>query len=42
MKVEISIFMYTSMLNHIQAQPPATMVAEMASIVVGGGPNNTN
>jgi hypothetical protein len=30
------------MFNHIQAHPLATMVAKMASIVVGGSPNNTN
>jgi len=37
MNVEINLFMFTSMFNRIQAHPPATMVAETASIVVGGG-----
>jgi hypothetical protein len=30
------------MFNHIRAHPPATMVAETASIVGGGSQNNTN
>ncbi len=34
--------MSASMFNHIQAHPPATMVAKTASIVINGGPNNTN
>jgi hypothetical protein len=41
-KVENYICWSTSMFNHIQACPLATMVAKTASIVVGGGPNNTN
>jgi hypothetical protein len=40
-EVEINICMSTSMFNHIRACPPATMVAETASIVVGISPNNT-
>jgi hypothetical protein len=30
------------MFKHIRARLPATMVAKMASIVIGGGQNNTN
>jgi len=30
------LFMFTSIFNRIRARPPATMVAETASIVVGG------
>jgi hypothetical protein len=41
-KVEINIFMSTSMFNQIQARPQATMVAEMASIVAHGSPSYTN
>jgi hypothetical protein len=41
-KIEIIIFMYTSILNQIWARSLATMVAETASIVVGGSPNKTN
>jgi hypothetical protein len=33
----MNLFMFTSMFNRIRARPPTTMVAEMASIVVGGG-----
>ena len=35
---EINVFLSTSMLNWIQAHPPATMVAEMAPIVADGSP----
>ena len=31
------LFMFTSIFYRIRARPPATMVAETASIVVGGG-----
>jgi hypothetical protein len=41
-KAEIKMFMSTSMFNHIWACPLVTMVAKTASIIVGGGPNNTN
>jgi hypothetical protein len=34
--------MATSMLNRIWAHPPATMVAETASLVVGGDIVNIN
>jgi hypothetical protein len=36
-KVEINLFLLTSVFNQIWARPPATMVAETASIVIGGG-----
>jgi hypothetical protein len=41
-KVEINIFMYTSMGNRIRAHLPATMVAKIASIVISGSLNKTN
>jgi len=35
--VEINLFLLISMFNRIQARPLVTMVAETASIVIGGG-----
>jgi hypothetical protein len=35
-KVEINLFLLTSMINRSRACPPATMMAETASIVTGG------
>jgi hypothetical protein len=42
LRVEINLFMLTSMFNRIRALSPATMVAETASLVVGGSQYGTN
>jgi hypothetical protein len=42
MNVEINLFTSTFMFNQIRARPLATMVAETASIVAGGGQKHTN
>jgi hypothetical protein len=35
--IEMNLFLLTTMFNRILACPPTTMVAEMVSIVSGGG-----